>query len=75
MTLLVHILRNLYHYNGKDGKRATVAELQQSTKELFPDPEKRQINEWLNDIYFIRRQEERYLEGEIGRFQSLSLAA
>lgn len=72
----MHILRNLYYYNGKDGKRVTVAELQQSTKECFPDNQQyRQVNEWLKEIYYIRREEERYLEGEIGRLLLTSVIA
>jgi len=69
LILLVHILRKLYHYSGLDGKPVTVAELEQSTKECFSSADQyRQVNKWLNEIYDMRRQEERFLEGEIGRF-------
>ena len=76
LILLVHILRNLYHYDGNDGKRVTVAELQQSTKECFPNTDQyRQVNIWLQEVYSIRREEERYLEGEIGMLRSALVVA
>ncbi|MCJ1391568.1 hypothetical protein MMC18_004432 [Xylographa bjoerkii] len=66
LTLLLHILRNLYNYQANDGNIITVDRLQQSTKECFGDlPRFEKASEYLNEIYKVRGEEERYIRGDI----------
>ncbi|MCJ1285166.1 hypothetical protein MMC26_004504 [Xylographa opegraphella] len=66
LILLLHILRNLRDYKGGDGNSITVEQLQQSTKECFVNmPRFKSAGDYLNEIYHIRQQEERFFRGEI----------
>ncbi|MCJ1405523.1 hypothetical protein MMC11_008751 [Xylographa trunciseda] len=66
LILLLHILRNLRDYEGGDGNSVTVEQLRQSTKECFVNmPRFKKAGDYLNEIYHIRSQEERYIRGEL----------
>ncbi|MCJ1435110.1 hypothetical protein MMC27_004480 [Xylographa pallens] len=66
LILLLHILRNLGDYKGGDGNSITVERLQQSTKECFVNmPRFENAGKHLSEIYHVRKQEERYIRGEI----------
>ncbi|MCJ1393021.1 hypothetical protein MMC18_005893 [Xylographa bjoerkii] len=74
LILLLHILRNLRDYKGGDGNSITVEQLEQSTKECFVNmPRFKKAGDYLNEVYRVRQQEERYIRGEIDETSSVAV--
>jgi hypothetical protein len=73
LTLLLHILRNLspHKYHGTDGNAVTANALRQSTKDL--PGINATVASWLEEIYWVREQEETYLDGGSGMLSGLWL--
>ncbi|MCJ1377779.1 hypothetical protein MMC17_000875 [Xylographa soralifera] len=75
LILLLHILRNLHNYKASDGNTITVERLQQSTRECSEDlTVDEKALKYLNEIYMVRAQEERYLRGDLDKNQRVIVA-